>query len=320
MIYPAAAGIYCLRNMRDLVIIGSGPAGYTAAIYASRAQLSPLMFTGLEPGGQLMLTSDVENWPGEAEGVLGPELMEKLKKQALRFGTEMVSEMVTSVDFSAQPFKIVTSSGAVHEAKAVIISTGASAKWLGVPGEKELQGKGVSACATCDGFFFRGKEVIVVGGGDSAMEEANFLTRFATKVTIVHRSEAFRASKIMLERAQKNPKISFVMNAAVEKILGTEKVTGIQIKDTVSGNVSELTTDGVFVAIGHKPNTDLFKGQLTLDEKGYLVTEPRSTKTNIEGVFAAGDVADHYYRQAVTAAGTGCMAALDAERWLASKE
>lgn len=306
--------------MREVIIIGSGPAGYTAAIYAARAQMVPLVFTGLEPGGQLMLTSEVENWPGEAEGVLGPELMEKLKKQALRFGTEMVSELVTSVDFSAVPFKITTSSGAVHEAKTVIIATGATAKWLGIPGEKELQSKGVSACATCDGFFFRGKEVMVIGGGDSAMEEANFLTRFATKVTLVHRSEVFRASKIMLERTKKNPKISFVTNAAVEKVLGTEKVTGIQIKDTITGAVSELPTDGVFVAIGHKPNTDLFKGQLTLDEKGYLVTEPRSTKTNIDGVFAAGDVADHYYRQAITAAGTGCMAALDAERWLASQE
>lgn len=306
--------------LHEVIIIGSGPAGYTAAVYAARAELKPLMFAGLQPGGQLMLTSDVENWPGEAEGVLGPELMEKLKKQAERFGTDIRQEEIVKVDFSERPFKVVTTAGEEHQAKAIIIATGASAKWLNVPGEKELQGKGVSACATCDGFFFRGKEVVVVGGGDSAMEEATFLTRFATKVTLIHRSESFRASKIMLERAQKNPKISFIMNTVVEQILGTEKVTGVRLKNVATNEATEMLTDGVFAAIGHAPNTALFKDILNLDQKHYIITQPESTKTNVEGVFAAGDVADHYYRQAVTAAGTGCMAALDAERWLAAQE
>lgn len=306
--------------LHEVIIIGSGPAGYTAAIYAARAELKPLMFAGLQPGGQLMLTSDVENWPGEADGVLGPELMEKLKKQALRFGTDIRQEEIAKIDFSKRPFTVVTTSGEEHQAKAIIIATGASAKWLNVPGEKELQGKGVSACATCDGFFFRGKEIAVIGGGDSAMEEATFLTRFATKVTLIHRSESFRASKIMLERAQKNPKIEFKMNTMVEEVLGTDQISGLRLKDAVTGEVSEFKTQGLFVAIGHAPNTSLFKDVLELDQKGYIVTKPGSTKTNIEGVFAAGDVADHYYRQAVTAAGTGCMAALDAERWLASQE
>lgn len=306
--------------LHDLIIIGSGPAGYTAAIYAARATLKPLMFAGLQPGGQLMLTSDVENWPGEAEGVLGPELMEKLKKQAERFGTDIRQEEIARVDFSKQPFTVVTTAGEEHQAKAVIIATGASAKWLNIPGEKELQGKGVSACATCDGFFFRGKEIVVVGGGDSAMEEATFLTRFANKVTLIHRSEEFRASKIMLERAQKNPKISFIMNTVVQEVHGTEKVTGVRLHNVKTDEVTDFPTDGLFVAIGHAPNTSLFKDFLNLDQKNYIVTQPGSTKTNIEGVFAAGDVADHYYRQAVTAAGTGCMAALDAERWLASHE
>jgi thioredoxin reductase (NADPH) len=306
--------------VHDVIIIGSGPAGYTAAIYAARAELKPLMFSGLQPGGQLMLTSEVENWPGEADGVMGPDLMEKLKKQAERFQTDIRQEEIAKVDFSKRPFTVVTTAGEEHQAKAVIIATGASAKWLNVPGEKELQGKGVSACATCDGFFFRGKEVVVVGGGDSAMEEATFLTRFATKVTLIHRSESFRASKIMLERAQKNPKITFVMNTVAEQILGTEKVTGVRLRNAVSNEVTEMATDGVFAAIGHAPNTGIFKDFLNLDQKNYIITEPGSTKTNVEGVFAAGDVADHYYRQAVTAAGTGCMAALDAERWLASQE
>lgn len=306
--------------LHDLIIIGSGPAGYTAAIYAARAELKPLMFSGLQPGGQLMLTSEVENWPGEADGVLGPELMEKLKKQAERFGTDIRPEEIAKVDFAQRPFTITTTAGEEHQAKAVIIATGASAKWLNIPGEKELQGKGVSACATCDGFFFRGKDIVVVGGGDSAMEEATFLTRFANKVTVIHRSESFRASKIMLERAQKNPKIAFVMDTVVEEVIGPEKVTALKLKNLKTEAVTDFKTDGLFVAIGHAPNTAIFKDFLNLDQKSYIVTQPGSTKTNIDGVFAAGDVADHYYRQAVTAAGTGCMAALDAERWLAAQE
>lgn len=303
-------------DVRNVVIIGSGPAGYTAAIYSARAMMNPLMITGREPGGQLMLTSDVENWPGEAYGVLGPELMEKLKKQATRFGTEMVSDVVTNVDFSNRPYKVTTETGKEFWAETIIISTGASAKWLNVPGEQKLYGKGVSACATCDGFFFRGKEIVVVGGGDSAMEEANFLTRFASKVTLIHRSESFRASKIMLERAQKNPKIEFIMNTTVEEVLGEDRITALRLKDAKTGEVRDFATEGLFVAIGHKPNTDIFKGAITLDEKGYIVTEGKSTKTNIPGVFACGDVMDPYYRQAVTAAGTGCQAALEAERSL----
>ena len=305
---------------RDVVIIGSGPAGYTAAIYSARANLSPLLIAGMQPGGQLTLTSDVENWPGEADGVMGPELMEKLKKQALRFGTEFMEDIVTDIDLSRSPFLMKTASGAEISAKAVIVATGASAMWLGVPGEERLQGKGVSACATCDGFFFRGKEIVVVGGGDTAMEEATFLTRFASKVTLIHRRDEFKASKIMVEKARNNPKIVIVVNTVIEEILGDDKVTGVRTRNVITGEIKEISCEGCFVAIGHKPNTDLFKGKLTTDDKGYLVTEPRSTKMNIEGVFACGDVMDHAYRQAVTAAGTGCMAALDAERWLAARE
>lgn len=301
----------------SLVIIGSGPAGYTAAIYAARAMLKPVLFAGREPGGQLMLTSDVENWPGEPTGVLGPELMEKLKKQAERFGTEVLQDVITGVDLSQKPYKVMSENGKELTADAIIISTGASAKWIGVPGEKELQGKGVSACATCDGFFFRGKEIVVVGGGDSAMEEATFLTRFASKVTVIHRSESFRASKIMLDRAMNNPKISFIMDTTVEEVLGEASIRALKLKNVKTGETSEFSTQGLFVAIGHKPNTDLFAGSITLDQKGYIVTEGKSTKTNVPGVFACGDVMDPYYRQAVTAAGTGCMAALEAERYLA---
>ncbi len=304
---------------QNIVIIGSGPAGYTAAIYAARANLSPIMIAGLQPGGQLTLTSEVENWPGEADGVLGSELMEKLKKQALRFGTEMIDDVATEIVGTSSPFTIKTATRSI-ETKAVIIATGASAMWLGVPGEERLQGKGVSACATCDGFFFRGKEIVVVGGGDTAMEEATFLTRFASKVTIVHRREEFRASKIMIDKAKNNPKIALVMNTTVEEILGDDHVTSLRTRNVVTGEEGVIPCDGIFMAIGHKPNTTIFKGLIDLDEKGYIVLPSKSTATNIPGIFACGDVADHVYRQAVTAAGTGCMAALDAERWIESCE
>lgn len=303
---------------RNVIIIGSGPAGWTAAIYAARANLSPMLFEGAEPGGQLMTTTDVENWPGFVKGIQGPELMKVMREQAKGFGTEIISEMVTSVDLSSRPFK-VTVKDKTYEAKTVIISTGATARRLGLDSEKKLYGHGVSACATCDGFFFKGKNVIVVGGGDSAMEEANFLTRFADKVTIVHRRDAFKASKIMQDRVKNNPKIDVIWNAEVTEILGVDvgHVTGVLLKDTVSGEAREMTIDGVFAAIGHEPNTSLFKGTIDLDEKGYITTIPGSSKTNVNGVFAAGDVQDARYRQAITAAGTGCMAALDAERFIA---
>ncbi len=325
-----------------LVIVGSGPAGYTAALYAARAELAPVLFEGLTPGGQLMLTTDVENYPGFPKGILGPEMMQLFKDQAVRFGTRIVGDDVTAVDFSKHPFTVKTGKETL-QAEAVIISTGASAMWLDVPGEKQYQGHGVSACATCDGFFFKGKHVVVVGGGDAAMEEATFLTKFATKVTVMVRRDALRASKIMQERARKNPKIEFAWNTEVKEILGDPsthsidsgssrgtrgatgsgqvgKMTGAKIFNNKTNKTSEFAADGLFVAIGHKPNTDLFKGQIELDQKGYIVTKSGSTATNIEGVFAAGDVADHVYRQAVSAAGTGCMAALDAERWLAARE
>ncbi len=306
--------------MRHLIIIGSGPAGYTAAIYAARASLSPLMFEGDEIGGQLMTTTDVENFPGFPKGIMGPEFMAGLQEQAKRFGTELVSEKVTAVDFSSRPFKVV-SGDRVEYAKAVIISTGASAKRIGLESEKALYGKGVSACATCDGFFFKDKEVVVVGGGDSAMEESHFLTRFASKVTILVRSDKLRASKIMEERVKSNPKISFIWNVEVAEILGVAEghVTGVLLKDTKTGETREMKTGGVFAAIGHAPNTALFKGQIELDAIGYIVTK-NGTETNVPGVFAAGDVQDFKYRQAVTAAGTGCMAALDAQRFLEKEE
>jgi len=314
---------------RKVVILGSGPAGLTAAIYSSRAQLEPLVIEGPQPGGQLMITTDVENYPGFSEGILGPALMDEFRKQAERFGTEFLNLWIDRVDLSERPFKLFGKESqdseeitTVIHAETLIISTGASAKWLGVPGEepvpKGLGGNGVSACATCDGFFFRGKEVVIVGGGDTAMEEALFLTRFASKVTVIHRRDEFRASKIMQERVLNHEKIEVMWNTEVKEILGSkeEGVTGVRIYNNRTGEESVFPTQGVFIAIGQKPNTELFKDWLTLDEVGYIQTEGKTMKTNIAGVFACGDAQDHYYRQAVTAAGTGCMAAIDAERFL----
>jgi len=305
-----------MANLNDVIIIGSGPAGYTAAIYASRANLSVLMFQGYQVGGQLMLTSDVENYPGFEEGILGPPMMEKFEAQARRFGTEMIPEDVSAIDFSRRPFKITTDSGE-YLARTIIIATGASAKWLGLPSEQRLQGRGVSACATCDGFFFKNKDVAVVGGGDTALEEAIFLTRYANHVTVIHRRDSLRASKIMQDRAFKNPKISFIWNADVAEVLGEDEVTGLRLRDVKTGEESIVPVQGLFLAIGHKPNTDLFKGAIEMDRAGYIVPT-EYTMTNIPGVFAAGDVTDHRYRQAVTAAGDGCRAAIDLERWLES--
>lgn len=304
------------KKIENVIIIGSGPAGLTAATYTARARLNPFMIEGEEAGGQLMITTDVENYPGFDHGVTGPDLIAVMRKQAERFGTRFLTRNVTKVDFSSSPYK-VTVGAEDYFAKTIIVTTGATAKWLGLPSEKQYMSRGVSACATCDGAFFRDVEVGVVGGGDTAMEEANFLTRFASKVYIIHRSENFKASKIMLERAKKNPKIEFIFNETIEEVLGDGKsVTGVKMKNTKTGSISEKNMQGVFIAIGHSPNTKIFKGLLDMNEAGYLVTKPGTTFTNQVGVFAAGDVQDPYYRQAITAAGTGCMAALDAERWL----
>jgi thioredoxin reductase (NADPH) len=304
------------QNVENVIIIGSGPAGLTAAIYSARANLSPLMIEGEEAGGQLMITTDVENFPGFPEAVTGPGLIEVMRKQAQKFGTRFLTKNVTKVDFSERPFKVWVGKD-LFLSKTVIISTGASAKYLGLPSEKKYMNRGVSACATCDGAFFKNVEVGVVGGGDTAMEEANFLTRFASKVYLIHRRDSFRASKIMAERTMKNPKITVLWNTEVTEVLGDDKgMTGLLLRNTVTGATSEKVLQGLFLAIGHKPNTELFKGILETEDNGYLKTKKGSTYTNIDGVFAAGDVQDHIYRQAITAAGTGCMAAIDAERWL----
>ncbi len=299
-----------------LVILGSGPAGYTAALYAARANLNPLLFEGMQPGGQLTITSEVENFPGFPEGILGPELMELMKKQAERFGTRCVPAEVTRVDFSKRPLQL-WQDDKLFTADAVIVATGASAKWLEIPSEKQYQGRGVSACATCDGFFFRGVEVAVVGGGDTAMEEATFLTKYATKVYVLHRRDELRASRIMQDRVKKNPKIELVLSTVIDEILGDGKaVTGVRLESTKDGRTRELPLKGVFMGIGHEPNTKVFKGQLAMNDVGYLTVKAPSTYTSVAGVFAAGDVSDPTYRQAISAAGTGCMAAIDAERWL----
>lgn len=306
-----------MNTIYGVIIIGSGPAGYTAAIYAARSNLSVLMFQGYQPGGQLTLTSEVENYPGFEEGILGPEMMEKFEHQARRFGAELIPEDVIAVDFSQRPFVVTTDSGD-YRAETIIIATGASAKWLGLPSEKLLQGRGVSACATCDGFFFKNKDVVVIGGGDTAMEEATFLTRYVNHVTLIHRRDTFRASKIMQDRARKNPKINFLMDSEVTEILGDDVVTGVRVRNLKTNEETVLETQGVFLAIGHQPNTALFKGIIDMDQAGYIVPVEH-TMTNIAGVFAAGDVTDHRYRQAVTAAGDGCRAAIDVERWLESQ-
>lgn len=304
----------------NVLIVGSGPAGYTAAIYAARAGLNPIMYTGGQPGGQLTITNDVENYPGYPDGINGPQMMMDFQKQAERFGTEVRFGLATSVDFSAYPHKVVIDDSHEVTANAVIVATGASAKWLGIPSEVKLNGKGVSACAVCDGFFFKNQEVAIVGAGDTACEEASYLSKLAKKVYMIVRKDTMRASAIMQQRVKSNPNIEILWNSETEEILGEDGVTGVRLVDTVTGAKKEIAITGFFVAIGHKPNTDIFKGFLNMDNNGYLKTIPGTSKTNIEGVFACGDAQDHVYRQAVTAAGTGCMAALDAERFLVAKE
>ncbi len=304
-----------MTEQRNVVILGSGPAGYTAALYAARANLKPLVLKGLEAGGQLMLTTDVENYPGFPDGIMGPELMEAMEKQAARFEAEIVAQSATRVDLSERPFR-VWAGDQEWRAATVIVATGATAKWLDVPGEERLRGRGVSACATCDGFFFRDRDLVVVGGGDTAMEESNFLTKFAKKVSIVHRRDEFRASKIMQDRALSNPKVDVIWDTEVDEVTGDDAVTGVKLRNVRSGDVTDFATDGVFMAIGHTPNTQLFEGQLELTKTGYIVIEEPTTKTSVPGVFAAGDVTDSIYRQAVTAAGQGCKSAMDAERFL----
>ena len=309
-----------MTEVRDVIIIGSGPAGYTAALYAARARLNPLLFEGsVTSGGALMNTTDVENFPGFPDGVLGPDLMDSLRKQAERFGAELVTDDVTEVDLSATP-KVVKAGSDTFLTRSVIVATGSSYRELGIPGEKRLSGHGVSWCATCDGFFFRDQDIAVVGGGDSALEEATFLTRFARSVTVVHRRDALRASAIMQDRARANPKIRFAWDSVVTEVVGEDRVAGIRLLNTKTGEESFIEVSGIFVAIGHDPRSELFTGQLELDDEGYLVVDQPSTRTKIPGVFAAGDVVDHTYRQAVTAAGSGCAAALDAERWLADQD
>ena len=311
-----------MSTIHDVIILGSGPAGYTAAIYAARANLKPLLITGYQPGGQLTITTEVENYPGFREAIMGPDLMERMREQAAHHGTGMIAGEVERVDFASRPFK-VWADGTLHEGRSVIIATGASARLLGLPSEQQFMGFGVSACATCDGPFYRGRRVMVVGGGDTAMEEAIYLSRLCAQVTVVHRRDSLRASMIMQERALKNPKITFIWDSEVTEVLGVEsprKVSGVRLRNLKTGAVSDHAVDGLFVAIGHQPNTAFLKGQLPMDERGYLLVEPGTARTRIPGVFAAGDVADAVYRQAVTAAGSGCMAAIDAERWLHAQE
>ncbi|QIS07050.1 thioredoxin-disulfide reductase [Nocardia brasiliensis] len=304
--------------VRDLIIVGSGPAGYTAAVYAGRAELQPLLFEGTQFGGALMTTTEVENYPGFREGIMGPDLMEQMREQAKRFGAEIRTEDVDAIDLSG-PIKTVTVGDETYQAYAVILAMGSAARYLNIPGEQKLLGRGVSACATCDGFFFKGQDIVVVGGGDSAMEEATFLTKFAASVTIVHRREEFRASRIMLERAKANEKIKFVLNTEIAEVNGDTSVTSLTLRDTRTGETSELAATGLFVAIGHDPRSELVRGQVELDDEGYVQVVHPSTATKVPGVFAAGDLVDHTYRQAITAAGTGCRAAIDAERWLAEQ-